>query len=456
MVKKEIVNIMVVDDELGIRNSLSNILNDEGFSVTLAKNGIEAMEQIKKVKPNLVLLDIWMPKMDGIITLQKIKDEYPDIEVVMISGHGTIETAVKATKLGAYDFIEKPLSIDTTLETIHNALKDQQKEQKINKTKLLSSNHEIIGQNKTIIDLLKQIDIAAPTNSWVLITGESGTGKELVARRIYKLSKRSNGPFVDVNCAAIPEELIESELFGHIKGSFTGAIMDKPGKFELSNKGTLFLDEVGDMSLKTQAKVLRVLEEQTCQRIGSSECYEFNTRVISASNKDLLLEIKNGNFREDLYYRLNVIPVHVPPLRERLDDIPILVDYFLENITKENNLQKKKISKEVILQFQNYSWPGNIRELKNLLERLVILVQSDIINILDIDLPEQNYSNQNSDSKNTIIPLKTIRKDFEKNYIINLLNKNNWNIPKTAKMMNIERNNLYKKIKNYAIEVPEE
>jgi len=448
----ETCHIMIVDDEIGIRNSLSTILKDEGYLVSSAKNGSEALDMIGTNKPDLILLDIWMPKMDGIATLQKLKEEHPDIAVVMISGHGTIETAVKATKLGAFDFIEKPLSIDSTLETIQKALNHSPKE---TKTKLVDDHPlEIIGKNKKIIELLEEIKIAAPTNSWVLICGESGTGKELVARQIFRKSKRNNKPFIDVNCAAIPEELIESELFGHIKGSFTGAVNNKPGKFELADGGTIFLDEVGDMSLKTQAKVLRVLEEKKCQRIGSSNYYQFDVRVISASNKDLLSLIKKGDFREDLYYRLNVIPINIPPLRERADDIPLLVDYFLENIAKENNYKKKKITKKAIKKLQNYHWPGNIRELKNLLERLVIMVQSTQITESDISFPEQTITSKNNIPPDHVVPLKDARGDFEKSYIINLLNQNDWDVHKTAKIMNVAKSSLYKKIKQYEIEIP--
>ncbi|MBW1769566.1 MAG: sigma-54-dependent Fis family transcriptional regulator, partial [Deltaproteobacteria bacterium] len=324
--------ILAVDDESAILQSLSGILSDEGFEVLTASNGYEALKIIEAESPDLVLLDIWMPGIDGIETLQEIKRTNPFLQVIIISGHGTIETAVKATKLGAHDFIEKPLSIEKVVVTINNALHFRQleEENRFLRKKTLEK-HSITGNSSTILRALKkQIAVAAPTNAWILITGENGTGKELVARTVHQMSHRADKPLIDVNCAAIPEELIESELFGHEKGAFTGATTKKRGKFEIANGGTIFLDEIGDMSLKTQAKILRILQEQKFERVGGTRTLTVDVRVIAASNKDLEEEIEKGTFRDDLYYRLNVIPIEVPPLRNRTDDIPLLVETFLK------------------------------------------------------------------------------------------------------------------------------
>ena len=322
--------ILIVDDEESIRDSLSGILYDEGFRSTTAENGEAALTMLSEEKPDLILLDIWMPGMDGLETLTKIREVHPDQLVVMMSGHGTIETAVKATKLGAYDFIEKPLSLEKLLLCTQNALKIGQLVEENRELKAkMAKDHEMIGSSEPIVALKQQIEIAAPTSGWVLITGENGTGKELVARAIHSLSKRQAKPFIEVNCAAIPEELIESELFGHEKGAFTGATAQRRGKFDQADEGTLFLDEIGDMSLKTQAKVLRILQEKKFERVGGSKTIEVDVRVIAATNKNLEAEIEQGNFREDLYFRLNVLPFEVPPLRERREDIPTLIAHFL-------------------------------------------------------------------------------------------------------------------------------
>ena len=367
-------SILIVDDEKSIRESLTGILKDEGFSPTSVDNGETALEKLSEEKPDLVLLDIWMPGMDGLETLTKIREIYPEQLVVMMSGHGTIETAVRATKLGAYDFIEKPLSLEKVLLCIQNAVKVSQLVEENRELKAqIGKEHEMIGDSKPIKSLIQQIDIAAPTSGWILITGENGTGKELVARSIHYHSQRKTKPFVEVNCAAIPEELIESELFGHEKGSFTGATKQRRGKFDQAHQGTLFLDEIGDMSLKTQAKVLRILQEHKFERVGGNKTIEVDVRMIAATNKDLEQQISSGKFREDLYYRLNVIPFHVPPLRERKTDIPLLANHFLEYFCGKESRDIKILDQAALESLQAYSWPGNIRELKNLIERLVIM-----------------------------------------------------------------------------------
>jgi len=381
-------SILIVDDEPSILQSLSGLLSDEGFEVMTASNGYEALKIIDAESPDLVLLDIWMPGIDGIETLKEIKKENPFIQVIIITGHGTIETAVKATKLGAFDFIEKPLSIDKVIVTINNALNFRrlEEENKYLRKKTIEK-HSISGNSPRVRELKKQVAIVAPTDSWILIKGENGTGKELVARTIHQLSTRADQPMVDVSCAAIPEEMIESELFGQEKGAFAGATARKRGKFELANKGTLFLDEIGDMSLKTQAKILRVLQEQKFQRIGGGRTICTDVRVIAATNKDLEAEIKKGNFREDLFYRLNVVPIEVPPLRERKEDIPMLAETFLDECARQNRSRIKKITPQAIEKLQNYTWSGNVRELKNLIWRMVIMAEKDIIDIYDLPAP---------------------------------------------------------------------
>ena len=378
-------SILIVDDEPSILQSLSGLLSDEGFDVLTASNGYEALKVIDSESPDLVLLDIWMPGIDGIETLKEIKKDNPFIPVIIITGHGTIETAVKATKLGAFDLLEKPLSIDKIIVTINNALNFRrlEEENRYLRKKTIEK-HSIIGNSPTTAALKKQIMVAAPTDAWILITGKNGTGKELVANTIHQLSSRASQPMIDVNCAAIPEESIESELFGHEKGAFTGATSKKRGKFELASNGIIFFDEIGDMSLKTQAKILRVLQEQKIQRVGSGRILTIDVRVIAASNKNLEKEIENGRFREDLYYRLNVIPMEVPPLRNRSDDIPELVNIFLDICARQSRTKKKSISNRAIEILAGYSWPGNVRELKNLVERLVIMTDGDLIDVSDI------------------------------------------------------------------------
>jgi two-component system nitrogen regulation response regulator NtrX len=441
--------ILIVDDEATILQSLSGILSDEGYDTLTASNGYEALKIIEEESPDLVLLDIWMPGMDGIETLREIKRTNPFLQVIIISGHGTIETAVKATKLGGYDFIEKPLSIENVVVTINNALNFQrlEEENRYLRKKTLEK-HSITGNSPPIQSLKKQLAVAAPTNAWVLITGENGTGKELVARTIHQMSGRANKPLIDVNCAAIPDELIESELFGHEKGAFTGAPTRKRGKFEVADKGTIFLDEIGDMSLKTQAKILRILQEQKFERVGGSRTLTVDVRVLAASNKELEGEIERGTFREDLFYRLNVIPIAVPPLRNRSEDIPLLIETFLRQYAEEGHCGQKTIAPRAMKHLRAYSWPGNVRELKNLVERLAIMTESDVID--EDDIPP-SYKGEKSTTTSVEFlgkpSLKDARMAFEKAYILQKLADNGNNISQAADAIGIERSHLYKKMK---------
>ena len=447
-------SILIVDDEPSILQSLGGLLSDEGFEIATALNGYEALKIIDRESPDLVLLDIWMPGIDGIETLKEIKKGNPYIQVIIITGHGNIETAVKATKLGAFDLIEKPLSIDKVIVSINNALdfRRLEEENRYLRKKTIEKN-SISGKSAPTEFLRKQIETAAPTETWILITGENGTGKELVARTIHQLSPRANQPLIAVNCAAIPEELIESELFGHEKGAFSGATTKKIGRFEMANNGTIFLDEIGDMSLKTQSKILRVLQEQKFHRVGGSRTLSVNVRVIAASNKGLEEEIEKGSFREDLYHRLNVIPIKVPALRQRFEDIPLLVDIFLAESAKQNQTSIKNLNPKALELLCSYPWPGNVRELKNLLERLTIMVKKDIIE--DTDLPDP-YHPGGVKQPELLEPqfllmddFKGAKKAFEKEFIQKKLLLNNNNITKTAKTIGVGRSYLHKKIKKF-------
>jgi len=436
--------VLIVDDEARIRSSLGGILIDEGYDIFMADNGLTALEKIRgDGSVDLVLTDIWMPKVDGLELLKEIRHVNPDIPVIMISGHGTIETAVKAIKMGAFDFIEKPLTLEKTVLVVKHAM-DQRRLQVENRNLWVRINkkYKIIGCSKAMDELRRQIEVAAPTNGRVLIYGENGTGKELIAREIYEKSKRRGKPFVSVNCAAIPEDLIESELFGHERGAFTGAICSKQGKFEFADGGTLFLDEVGDMSQKTQAKLLRVLEEGSLQRVGGVKGIKVNVRVIAASNKNLKEEIKRGNFRDDLYYRLNVIPIEIPCLKERKEDIPLLLDHFLKEFCSDNGKNLKKVTPEALDLMTCYDWPGNVRELKNLIERLVIMVPGNAITAMDIPL---SFHENNQPS------LRKAKQEFEKYFIIKALRVSQGNVSKSAKILKIERSLLYQKLKKYNI-----
>lgn len=447
--------ILIIDDERNILTSLEGILTDEGYHVFLAESGEEALKIIREDPPYMVLLDIWMPGLDGIEVLKRIRDEAPSIIVIMMSGHGTIETAVKSTKLGAYDFIEKPISMEKLTLLIRHAF-DQQRleEENIALKGKLEKGYEVVGKSQGMVRLMEQINVAGPTNSRVLITGENGTGKELVARAIHRESQRADKPFVAVNCAAIPDTLIESELFGYEKGAFTGAAVAKKGKFEQADEGTLFLDEVGDMSLATQAKVLRVLQEQEFQRLGSNKKIRVDIRVIAASNKNLEEEIRKGNFREDLFYRLNVIPLTVPPLRERREDIPLLINHFLSLFSQEYTIGHKNISADAMDALCRYDWPGNVRELKNIIERLVIMVPSSTINLQDIPFPIRGNVDIPQPIESDHSSLREARETFEKVYISRKLKENDWNISKTAEVLKIDRTYLYRRIK--ALNIKEE
>lgn len=435
--------ILIVDDEASILKSLSGILMDEGFEIITATNGYEALKRIEEDSPDMVLLDIWMPGIDGIDTLTEIKKQHPGIQVVMITGHGTIETAVNATKIGAYDFIEKPLNIDRVIVAINNALNFRrlEEENRYLRKKTIEK-YAIAGHSKKTAELKKQITIAAPTDAWILVTGENGTGKELVTRTLHQLSGRSDNPLIDINCAALSDEILESELLGHEKGAFAGATVKKRGKFELAHKGTLFFDEIGDMGMKTQATILRILEERQFQRLGGSRTIPIDVRVIACTNRDLKKAIEAGQFREDLYYRLNVIPIEVPPLRERLDDIPELVGAFLSKTAEETRTSPKRMTPDAIAVLQQYSWPGNVRELKNLIERLDIMAEHDTIGIDDVPAP---YNPNKGETETTVESLfdydrlKDAETVFQEEFIKRKLRQYRYDIARTAKKTGAER-----------------
>jgi len=446
-------SILVVDDELSILKSLSGLLSDEGFEVKTAPNGYEALKIVSEEIPDLVMLDIWMPGMDGIETLKQIKKNCPNVQVIIITGHGTIETAIKATKLGAFDLIEKPLSIDRVIVAINNALNFRrlEEENKYLRKKTIEK-HSITGESEPVASLKKKIMVAAPTDSWILITGENGTGKELVARTIHMLSRRADQPLIDVNCAAIPERLVDSELFGHEKEAVAGATSRKRGTFELANNGTIFFDEIADMSLKTQAKILRVLQERKFSRVGGSRMLDLDVRIIAASNKDLEKEIEKGNFREELYYRLNVIPIEVPPLRNRKEDIPLLVETFLDDCARQNRNRKKRMTEEALMLLCRYPWPGNVRELKNLIERQAIMIEKEIIDVSDIPPPYNPAAADLIEPREKefflIDKFKDAREIFEKVFFQKKLAQYHNNLKKTAEATGVSRSYLEKRLKS--------
>ncbi len=445
--------ILVVDDEKNICMALEGILSDEGYEVITALTAKEGLKKIEKDLPDLVLLDIWLPDIDGLKVLKEIKGQYPQLPVIIISGHGNVETAVKAMKLGAYDFIEKPLSWENTIPPVKNALKlSRLTEENIALRQKIPFKFELTGKSPAIQRVKEQIKRVAPTKASVLIRGENGTGKELVARAIHHYSPRAQGPFVAVNCAAIPDELIESELFGHEKGAFTGANTRKKGKFELAHGGTLFLDEIGDMSLKTQAKVLRVIQEQVFERVGGTKTIQVDVRIVAATNKNLEEEIEKGNFRADLYYRLNVVPIEVPPLRERKEDIPLLIEEFLEEFAVETHLGRKRVAPDALALLMRYNWPGNVRELKNMIERLVIMTPAEVITAKDIPPPISTSKQNGLAEFFTINNFKEARALFEREFLRRKLEECKGNISLMAQVIGLERSHLHKKLKSYGLQ----
>ncbi len=445
-------SICIVDDEPSILNTLRSILEDEGYQVTVAKTGGEALKVIQMEVPDVVLLDIWMPELDGLEVLKRVREQFPHIMVIMMSGHGSVETAVKATKLGAYDYLEKPLDLEKVTILVRNALNQRKlEEENINLRVKVERHSKLVGASSAMETLRQQIAAAAPTHSRVLISGENGTGKELVARAIHLQSPRHHRPFIEVNCAAIPETLIETELFGHERGAFTGAVSQKRGKFDFADGGTLFLDEIGDMSLATQAKVLRVLAEQQFTRVGGEKLIKVNVRVIAASNKDFSQEIEKGNFRDDLFYRLNVLPIEVPPLRARREDIPALTRHFLKIHAEEQGVKLKEITPEALDALARHEWPGNIRELRNQVERLMIMVPKTTIEVGDV-LPFMPRGFSRINPLDAYDSLRDARHAFEREYITIRLRENGGNVSKTADDLKIERSHLHRRIKDLNVE----
>ncbi len=446
--------LVVVDDEKGIREALAQVFEYEGHDVRVAGDGPDALLTAESFHPDVIFLDVKMPGMDGLDVLARLRTECPGALVVMISGHGTIETAIEATRNGAYDFLEKPLDTDRLLVTLRRALELKGLTDSIaDLQSQVESRYEIVGTSYQVRQVLDRVEKVAPTEARVLITGENGTGKELVARAIHRLSSRSDKSFVEVNCAAIPSELIESALFGHIKGSFTGAVADREGKFEQAHGGTLFLDEIGDMSLEAQAKVLRVLEQGVLTRVGGSKSIEVDVRVISATNKDLEQQIEVGAFREDLFYRLNVVPIQVPALRERRDDVPMLIGHFCEQMANGRGVVPKHFSASAIERLQALPWPGNVRELRNTVERLLILSGSHEVGPEDVDLLASGRGGSPS-MAGEILGLETFvefKESAERAYIVQKLRENEWNVAETARRIEMPRSNLYKKIERYGL-----
>jgi two-component system, NtrC family, nitrogen regulation response regulator NtrX len=446
--------ILIVDDEPGVRSALGGVLRDEGYDVEAVESGERCLERLAMQVYDVVLLDIWLPGMDGLATLMRMRERQIDSQVVIISGHGNVESAVRAIKMGAFDFVEKPLSLEKTVLVVRNAIRQRRLEaENLALRAKVDAHHTMVGDSRAMVLLREQVAVAAPTNGRVLIFGENGTGKELVARNIHGMSRRRAGPFVEVNCAAIPEELIESELFGHVRGAFTGAVADRRGKFEAAHGGTIFLDEIGDMSLKTQAKVLRVLQEQTMEAVGGSTRIRIDARVLAATNKDLPSEIRSGRFREDLYFRLNVVPISVPSLRDRIEDVPILADHFMAILAKEYGRRPKVFDPDAVGLLQSYSWPGNVRELRNVVERLMIMVQTDRVAAKDVLFLDQG---ELAPPPPGVVPtamatLHDARDEFERQYILRALAGQQGNISRTADVLGVERSNLYRKMRGFGI-----
>jgi len=444
--------ILIVDDEAGVRSALSGVLRDEGYTVEAVESGEMCLDRVMRSTFDAIVLDIWLPGMDGLATLQKLQERHVDAPVVMISGHGNIESAVRAIKMGAFDFVEKPLSLDKTVLVVGNAVKQRRLEAENRELRATVDRRQtIVGESYVMRQLLEQVAMAAPTNGRVLIYGENGTGKELVARTIHGHSRRARGPFIEVNCAAIPEELIESELFGHMRGAFTGATADRRGKFELADGGTLFLDEIGDMSVKTQAKVLRALQEQVVEPVGGHASVRVDVRIIAATNKDLPTEIRAGRFREDLYFRLNVIPISVPPLRERGNDAILLAEHFIAGFAREDGRRPKHLDTTAATGLRSYRWPGNVRELRNVIERLMIMVPGDTISLPNLAFLEVGSAIAAEPAGAPALPLHEARDQFEREYILRALAANNGNISRTADALGVERSNLYRKMRGFGI-----
>ncbi len=445
-------SILIVDDEAGVRSALSGVLRDEGYSVEAVESGEVCLDRAMRAPFDAIVLDIWLPGMDGLATLQKLQERRVDAPVIMISGHGNIESAVRAIKMGAFDFIEKPLSLEKTVLVVGNAVRQRRLEVENRELRATVDRRQtMVGESYKLRQLLEQVAMAAPTNGRVLIHGENGTGKELVARSIHMRSRRMKGPFIEVNCAAIPEELIESELFGHMKGAFTGAVADRRGKFELADGGTLFLDEIADMSVKTQAKVLRALQEQIVEPVGGTSSVKVDVRVIAATNKDLPSEIRAGRFREDLYFRLNVIPIFVPALRDREHDIALLADYFMAEFAREYGRRPKRLDAGAATGLRSYRWPGNVRELRNVIERLMIMVPGETIALSDLAFLDSGAVAAPDAPGTPPLPLHEARERFERDYILRALAAQNGNISRTAEVLGVERSNLYRKMRTFGI-----
>jgi two-component system, NtrC family, nitrogen regulation response regulator NtrX len=445
--------ILVVDDEEGIRHVLRQVLEYEGHEVRTAAGGGEALTRVEEFAPDLTFLDVKMARMDGLEVLGRLREQDPEAVVVMISGHGSIETAVEATRRGAFDFLEKPLDTDRILVTIRNALQQRGLAQEVTRLRdEVQSRYEIVGGSYAIRSVLDRIEKVGPTDARVLITGENGSGKELVARALHRVSPRAERPFVEVNCAAIPSELIESELFGHVKGAFTGAHTDRMGKFEQADGGTLFLDEIGDMSLSAQAKVLRALQDGVVTRVGSERAIRVNVRIVAATNQDLEARITSGQFREDLFFRLNVVPVHVPPLRDRREDIPMLVRYFTQRAIEEQRLPPRRLSAEAVDRLARMDWPGNVRELRNTVERLLILSHGPEVGVRDVErlvgAPQETGLAADLLEAGTFVQFK---ERAEKAFILAKLRTHDWNVSETARAIDMPRSNLYKKIERYGL-----
>jgi two-component system nitrogen regulation response regulator NtrX len=447
-------SILIVDDEPGVRTALAGVLRDEGYGVEAVGSGEACLERVTRGGIDLIVLDVWLPGMDGLATLARLRERQVDAQVVLISGHGNIESAVRAIKMGAFDFVEKPLSLEKTVLVVRNALRQRRLEAENRALRArVDRTQPMVGESYAMRQLREQVAMAAPTNGRVLIYGENGTGKELVARTVHALSRRRAAAFVEVNCAAIPEELIESELFGHVRGAFTGAVADRRGKFEVADGGTIFLDEIGDMSLKTQAKVLRVLQEQSMEAVGGATRIKVDARVIAATNKDLQAEIRSGTFREDLYFRLNVIPIFVPPLRERQEDIQLLADHFMAEFAREYGRRLKGLEPGALAVLQRYSWPGNVRELRNVIERLMIMVPGETISASDVSFLDRGAAARPPAAEPPAVrlTLHEARERFERELILRTLAEQQGNMSRTAEVLGVERSNLYRKMRAFGI-----